>query len=206
MENLGFRMEQMILAATALGLGTCWIGSLFIEDDLCEFVPDMGKGERIIAISPLGHADTSAGARIARRLYRWRMDRVGKRKPLSEIVSRDIWAVPWTDKDETLNRILNLARLAPSWENTQPWHFIVDDECIVAMTNHVPQKGNVREGKPYYRLDVGIAMSHIYLGARAMGWPGRWAIPQPGDRAQIRARHVVPDEYDILGTFPRHHL
>jgi len=29
MENMGFRMEQMILYATALGLGTCWMGGFY---------------------------------------------------------------------------------------------------------------------------------------------------------------------------------
>jgi nitroreductase len=202
MENLGFCMEQLILTATALRLGTCWIGGMFSEKELHEFVPDLDKDERIVAITPLGYADTSQGARMARQLHRWGTDHLGNRRALHETVSHDIWDVPWTFHDETLTQLFELTRLAPSWANTQPWHFVVDDQRLIALVNHVPQRGNIREGKPYYRLDGGIAMCHFYLGAQAVGWPGSWEIPEPTEREQLRVRYRIPDEYDILGLYP----
>ena len=205
MENLGFCMEQLILTATALGLGTCWIGGMFTEDKLRDLTPDLGSGERIVILTPLGYAEASPGARRARQVLRWGTSRQGDRKPMREIVSQDLWVVPWTGQDETLDRCLELTRVAPSWANTQPWHFVVDDQAIVATVNSAPQRGNVREGKPYSRLDGGIAMCHFYLAAQASGqWEesAHWRIPKRDEMKQIRDRYMVPDRYDILGVFP----
>ncbi|MBC8444776.1 MAG: nitroreductase family protein [Chloroflexi bacterium] len=210
MENLGFCMEQLILTATAMGLGTCWIGGVFTEEKLRDLVPRLRTGERIVAITPLGYADTSARARMARQLLLWGSDRMGSRKPLRDIVSRDIWPVPWTGEDENLDWIFQMTRLAPSWGNTQPWRFIVAERQVIATVNSAPQRGNIREGKPYYRLDGGIAMCHFYLAAQAMRWPGQWtslgnerATRRGEDRLeQMRSRYGIPDEYDILGIFP----
>jgi nitroreductase len=216
MENLGFCMEQLVLIATAMGLGTCWIGGMFTESEMREFVPSLRPGERIVMLTALGYEDRSIKARMARQLLLWGSDRMGTRKPLREIVSQDIWAVPWTGEDETLNWIFQMARLAPSWANTQPWHFVADEQQVIATVSRVPQRGNVREGKNYYWLDGGIAMCHFYLAAQAMRWKGRWICrarkrgtgrfgSQSGEDhelAQMRARHGIPNEYDILGTFP----
>jgi nitroreductase len=201
MENLGFCMEQMILAATDLGLGTCWIGGMFREASVHEFAPDLSQDERIVALTPLGYADTSQKADIARRLQRWKTDSLGRRKRLSEIVSQDIWAVPWTSSDEALNRILEYTRLAPSWANTQPWHFVIDEQQVIAAVNHTPQAGNVREGKPYYRLDGGIAMCHFFLSAQAAGWTGQWRVPEEAEGKMLCDRYAIPEDYDVLGVY-----
>lgn len=206
--NIGFRMEQLILIATALGLGTCWVGGMFSEAQVRTFIPNLSADERVVALTPLGYADTSRGARMASQVVRWGTDWLGRRKPLHEIVSQDIWAVPWAGEDETLNWILDLTRLAPSWANTQPWHFVVSDHHVLATVNHVAQRGNVREGKPYYLLDGGIAMCHFDLAARAAGWPtgrGRetcWHLPRGDESQELGTRYAVPDEYDILGVLP----
>jgi nitroreductase len=223
MENLGFCMEQLILAAAVLGLGTCWVGSMFTEEGLRDLVPDLEADERIVALTPLGYGDESPTTQIARRLLRWDSEYQGARKPLHELVSQDIWATPWTprpgEEDAVLARIFELTRLAPSWANTQPWHFVVNDRQVIATVNHVPQKGNVREGKPYYRLDGGIAMCHFTIAALEAGWrPGQsaestprarsphaqkahWRIPRRAEVAQLRFRYRIPAEYDILGVF-----
>ncbi len=205
MENLGFRMEQMILTATTLGLGTCWIGGLFREQRLSQSVPDLYENERIVALTPLGYEDDTQGTRMAQQLIHWGTERLGKRKPLSEIASQHIWSVSWTGEDKTMDQILERIRFAPSWANTQPWHFCVDDHQVIATVDHTPKRGNVREGKPYYLLDGGIAMCHFYLSARAAGWPGEWRIPEGAERKMIRDRYAIPKNYDILGIFPRAH-
>lgn len=201
MENLGFRMEQLILTATALEVGTCWIGGIFVEENLRGFVPDLSDDEAIVALTPLGYEDMSKTAQMARRLIQWGTNLRGRRKPLSEIAFQDVWGVFWPGNGASLDRILELTRLAPSWANTQPWRFVISDEAIVAAIYNAAQKGNVREGKPYYRLDGGIAMCHLYLAARAEGITGPWK-PISGDDPAIRARYAVPADYDILGIFP----
>lgn len=231
MENLGFCMEQLILAATAQGLGTCWIGEMFLENDLRDLVPDLAPDERIVALTPLGYADDSDPARMVQQLVRWGTANQGDRKPLRELVSRDTWTIPWTSglraEDRRLEQALEWVRLAPSWANVQPWHLVVDtvadDLQVIAAVDHTPRQGNVHEGKPYYRVDGGIAMCHLDLAAQALGWPPashadpgeerfawhvrapehlpRWHVLQPEQQARARARYGVPGEYDILGIF-----
>jgi len=208
MENMGFCMEQLVLHATAMGLGTCWIGGLFTEGALQHFIPDLGRNERIMAITPLGYPDLSPRANLARRVIRWGTERLGRRKSSQEVVSQDIWLVPWSEQDEILSWIFYLTRLAPSWGNTQPWHFVVDEQRVIATANNAPQKGNVHEGKAYYRMDGGIAMCHFYLAAQAAGWPtGKidppgWRVPTQAELAHMRSRYRIPEDYDILGVYP----
>ena len=231
LEDLGFRMEQLILAATAQGLSTCWIGEMFAEDDLRDLAPDLAPGERIVALTPLGYADESEQARMVQQLVRWGTAGQGDRKPLRELVSRDTWAIPWASglraEDGPLEQALELVRLAPSWANVQPWRLVVDtvadDLQVIAAVDHTPQRGNVHEGKAYYRVDAGIAMCHLDLAAQALGWPPeqdagpsedrapwhtpapdhlpRWHVLTAEQQARARARYGVPGEYDILGVF-----
>jgi nitroreductase len=202
MENLGFCMEYLVLAATSLGLGTCWVGALSRQESLGEFAPDLSPNERIVALTPLGYADTSQRANLARRLRRWGTDRLGERRPLTESVSQDIWSVPWAGEDETLHRILELTRVAPSYDNTQPWHFIVDEQQVLITVNHTSQEGDVREAKPYCRLDGGIAMCHFYLAAQAASWTGQWRVPEAAEGKMLRDRYIIPKEYEVLGVYP----
>jgi hypothetical protein len=160
---------------------------------------------------------------MMRQLMRWGSERQGARKSLPEIASRDVWAVPWTPglptQDNRLEQILELTRIAPSWANTQPWHFVTDDNRVIATVERTPQRGNVREGKPYYRLDGGIAMCHFHLAAQAQRWRpalgseptpssrhhGKrrpyWRVPNDAEQPLLRASYGIPSGHDILGVY-----
>lgn len=196
MENLGFRMEQLILTATQAGLGTCWLGHALNEASVHPLVPDIAADEHIVALTPLGYADGSQTSQIVEGILRWGANNVEKQKPLPEIASHYIWTVPWTGEDEDMTRVLEQVQHAPSWSNTQPWHFVVDERWVIATV------GNVREGKAYYRLDGGIAMCHFYLAARARGWQGTWMVPEEAEIKMLRDRYAIPETHDVLGIYP----
>jgi nitroreductase len=202
MENLGFCMEHLILAATSLGLGTCWIGALEMGENLGEFAPDLAPDEQIVALTPLGYADTSYRANLARRLRRWGTGSLGDRRPLNQMVSQDIWSVPWAAEDEALHRILELTRLAPSWSNAQPWRFVVDEQQVLIAVTPTSAQDAFAEERPYCRLDGGIAMCHFQLAAQAVGWPGQWRVPEEAENKMLRDRYIIPREYDVLGVYP----
>ena len=224
MENLGFCMQQLVLAATALGLGTCWIRgrpalepeapaslderglqSTFDEGELRGLTPDIAPDEQIVAITPLGYAEISRRAQIARRLAWWGTERLDNRLPLRSFVSLDTWAVPWTEHSEILNDVFSLIRLAPSWENAQPWHFVVGEKAILATVRRDAPTAGADEGAGHVRLDGGIAMCHFYLAAQASGrWAAdaRWVAPDHEEMARLRSRYGVPADHDILGVLP----
>lgn len=68
-------MQQMMLAATAEGLGTCWIGA-FLEDKVRK-VLGVPEPYRIIGLTPLGYPRETGRDR--------------GRKPLEEIVLWETW-------------------------------------------------------------------------------------------------------------------
>lgn len=84
--DLAIAMEHLILAATDVGLGTCWIAE-YNETKLKELlrIPNRIK---VVAITPLGYATEKPGfADKTRKLFSGGK----KRKSLSEIVKYDQW-------------------------------------------------------------------------------------------------------------------
>jgi nitroreductase len=68
-------MDHLILAATAAGLGTCWIGAF--DPAAAKEVLGLPNGVEPVAFTPLGYAADRPPAK--------------KRKPLSELVRYDRW-------------------------------------------------------------------------------------------------------------------
>ena len=199
MLNMGFRMEQMILFATQQGLGTCWVGGMFTEERIGAFL-GLDKGERVIALTPLGYPDTSFYGRVAHDIIELGAMNFGRRKSLKQIAFGSDWGSPLEAEDKELLEALECARLAPSWVNAQPWRFLVTGKEIIAVADAKGRYSSVRDGKHYYRLDVGIAMSHFFLVAKEMGWSGSWRVTGL-DPAHVAKAHAIPDGYEVLGVY-----
>jgi hypothetical protein len=163
-EGIGYTGEAIILEATLLGLGTCWVSGFFRPGAVGGDVR-LGPHERVFAVSPLGYATRERTAKD--RIY---SALVGSksRKPLASIVSGSP-PEPWQSK------AVEAARLAPSAVNRQPWRFSLAPGAITISVD-APRN---RERYPS-RLDCGIAMLHLELGALAAGVTGTWTIlPSP---------------------------
>ncbi|MBI4285439.1 MAG: nitroreductase family protein [Chloroflexi bacterium] len=201
MLNMGFRMEQLILFATQQGLGTCWIGGMFREARIAEFL-GLPERERVIVLTPIGYPDTSLMGKAARDIIEVGARNFGRRKPLWEIAFGERWGAPLPADDAGLLEALECARRAPSWANTQPWRFLVSPEGIIAMAELRQRYLNIRAGKHYRRLDVGIAMAHFFLAAREMGWRGGWSVTG-FDPAAIAQHYAVPEDHEVLSIYRR---
>jgi len=189
MAEIGFRMEQVILAATSLHLGTCWIGGFFNARVLAPLA-ECPK-EDIVAISPVGYAEKGRLRGISYAIGEFFAYRRGKRKPLTDFCFWQSWgrALQPMDVSSTVYQALEMARLAPSWSNVQPWCFLAREGEVYAFADSRPKRTNNRPKKPYYELDTGIAMSHFWLAMGEGDWEplgGRrpegleapeWAVP-----------------------------
>ncbi|MGD0916336.1 MAG: nitroreductase family protein [Thermodesulfobacteriota bacterium] len=166
----GFRFEQMVLEATRMGLGTCWIGGMFKEASLRSALA-IEESWRVIALTPIGRpADSSLVSRAFRAVAR-----SSTRKPVEQIFfwQRHGGSLPaGVHSEERLARVLEATRRAPSWANKQPWRFILADREILVYK----QMRQEREGKDYHLLDCGIAMAHLHLASRAVGMNGSWEL------------------------------
>ncbi|UCH03982.1 MAG: nitroreductase family protein [Candidatus Thorarchaeota archaeon] len=159
----GYLGEGVILEATSLGLNTCWVGGFFRRNAVLKQI-DLHDDERVLAITPVGYS-------------KQKLDRVGgsskryRRKSLDRlIVSGEL------DDNKWIETALEAVRIAPSAANRQPWRFQISNDSVTVLAN------SRREGLGVSRkLDCGIAMLHLELGALTAGSKGSWEFLQyPG--------------------------
>ncbi len=84
--DVGISLQQLVLTATAFGLGTCWIGA-FDEAKIKKLL-DVPANVKVVALTPIGYpADKEGfGGKLVKTLVG-----SGKRKPLDEMVHWDKW-------------------------------------------------------------------------------------------------------------------
>ena len=160
-EAVGYTGEGIILEATALDLGTCWVGGFFYPKEVERQIP-ISKNEKILAVTPVGIPYDSFSFKEKLMTGFGYMHR---RKRLNELVTG-------TPKRDWIKMALEAARLAPSAVNRQPWRFILGDNTIAVSLDKDRNTDKVSR-----RLDCGIAMLHLELGARYAGVTGKWTYP-----------------------------
>jgi hypothetical protein len=164
-EKIGYTGEGIVLEATAMGLGTCWVGgSMFFRRDVAESAVGTGEKERVFAVTPVGH--TAKGSSLEERAQTG-FGIFHRRKPLEEMVS-GLDEKEWPD---WIKAALEAARLAPSATNRQPWRFNVEPDSITVSVDSPLLDFGVSK-----RLDCGIAMLHIEVAALDSGVKGRWEL------------------------------
>ena len=84
--DVGISMQQLILAATDVELGTCWIGGF----DEAKVKKALGVPEniKVVAMTPVGYPDDKEG--LGDKLRKTVL-KGGKRKPLAEIIHQEKW-------------------------------------------------------------------------------------------------------------------
>jgi hypothetical protein len=164
-EKIGYTGEGIVLEATAMGLGTCWVGgSMFFRRDVAESAVGTGEKERVFAVTPVGH--TAKGSSLEERAQTG-FGIFHRRKPLEEMVS-GLDEKEWPD---WIKAALEAARLAPSATNRQPWRFNVEPDSITVSVDSPLLDFGVSK-----RLDCGIAMLHIEVATLDSGVKGRWEL------------------------------
>lgn len=66
MTDAGITLQQVVLAATALGLGTCWVG--WFKEEPIKALLGVPENVRVVAITPLGYPAQSPGPRPRKAL------------------------------------------------------------------------------------------------------------------------------------------
>jgi hypothetical protein len=174
MEDLGYCMEILILKATALGLGTCWLGGTFQASGFAQAV-DLRKGEILPTVSPIGYpAETKS---LTEKIMR-RFAGSDNRKPWSDIFFANDFATPLTQAQagKYCDALENL-RLAPSASNKQPWRILLDTvENTFRFYLSRSFGYNLLRGVYLQDIDLGIAMSHFEITTQEQGLAGIWQV------------------------------
>jgi nitroreductase len=185
--DLGYVLEQVVLEATRLSLGTCWITGSYDAERAGDAVT-LGPQEVAAAVCALGHPTEEGLGRLHTQLIR-RLAGGHKRKPLSKIVFSEHWGEAWSpdEGDPSLVTVLKHARLAPSAHNAQPWRFILRPERLVLVVV-----------KPRF-IDAGIVMSHVTLAAEEAEARGRWDLQLRDEGLADTCK--LPDKAIPVATF-----
>ncbi|MBD3189553.1 MAG: nitroreductase [Candidatus Heimdallarchaeota archaeon] len=170
-EDYGYLLEQIILFATDLNLGTVWLGGTFRKQAFAKQM-NLSDEEILPAITPLGYHPKKR--RIIALIIRWFIG-ANKRKPWSKIFFVNDFDHPLLQEDAGAFRgPLEMVRLAPSSHNGQPWR-IVKEKDSTNFHFFVHDK-SAKDSSPanFVRIDGGIAMSHFELSLKEKGLKGNW--------------------------------
>jgi nitroreductase len=182
--SYGYLLEQLVLKATDLGLGTCWLG--YFEPRFAgEFKP--GPEELMPAICVVGPTAEKPGMKD--RLVRSAVGAT-RRRNWSDLFSDGKFGMPLSaEAAGPYAEPLEMVRLAPSAGNTQPWRIV--RETGSASFHFFLKPVNTRyEQRRLHDIDVGIAMCHFELSCRELGLAGAWTRTAPGFEVPAGVRHI----------------
>lgn len=209
LENSGYLGEKLVLKATDLGLGTCWI----------EITEDIGKVKEILKVEEdkdligllaIGYPrrETKVGGMYNTRGksispltefgypnidVQYSEQPVSGRVSVEDIVYLNNWGERAKVEDlehRGMAEAFYHMRLAPSWGNRQPWKFIIDGDKIVLTLCK-----DDRVSEKVARIEAGIAMLYFELIIHQIGIPGQWILEKP------EKHYDIPENFFIAGYY-----
>ena len=165
----GYEFENLILYATAMGLGTVWLAATFSRSSFASAM-QIEANEWFPAISPVGYPAQKQSIRES--LMRTTMKSAG-RKSWSELFFKENFGTALTEYDAGDYAIcLEMLRLAPSATNAQPWRVVKQGNVYHFYETH-PASLSEDEAK-IKQVDLGIALSHFHQTALEQGLSGKF--------------------------------
>lgn len=152
----GYYGEILVLEATNMELGTCWIGGTYDRKE-CERYIDINQNEELICVIAIGNVleDKSMREKLISKMNK------GKKSFSQVLLDKDCDSVPsWVE--EGINFVLK----SPSALNKQPFAYSFKNNEIRAF--------NISKKHGYEEIDLGISMLHFELGARKENYNGKW--------------------------------
>ena len=160
MVDFGYLFEQVILLLTMNHLGTVWLGGTFTRDD---FSIDHEEDEIIACVSPVGYpANKSMREKVIRGF-----SKADKRLPFDELFfyGKDLKALP---RNHKYRPYLEAVQVGPSASNKQPWRIVLVDQTFHLFLKRTKGYGTSLK-MDIQAIDMGIALSHLYLSLREDG-------------------------------------
>ena len=159
----GYSMEQLVLYAWSLGIGTTWIGGTMKRENF-EAAAGLTEGRRMPCMSPLGYPAAKRG--VKETLMRKGV-KADSRKPLRELFFDGDLATPLSETG-CIRKAMELVRWAPSAVNKQPWRVIREN----GRYHFYEKKDKGFESDAVgdmQKIDMGIALWHFVAGLKEGG-------------------------------------
>jgi nitroreductase len=176
MEDYGYCMEKIVLMATHLGLGTCWLGGTFNRSASASRI-NKRDNEVIPAITPVGSpSDRSIRESVVRFIAK-----SNSRKPWEKLFFCGETSTPLPRNIGSAYQLaLDCVRVGPSASNRQPWRIIKekDNDIYHFYVSRTPGMAKLYPDVSLQDVDMGIAMCHFEIAVHEMKGKGRWEILQ----------------------------
>lgn len=166
-ERVGYFGEKLVLQATQMGLGTCWVAGTFDRDSV---VVPLGADEVLHDVIPIGHMP-------ARQPFAQRTIRAGLRRRDKKPEALYDGPTPLAQAPTWVRAGIDAVLKGPSAVNEQPVVFVQRGDVLTATLPRL--KRNLEY------TDLGIAKLHFQVGAEAAGAVGTWEEGAPA--AFVRA-------------------
>jgi hypothetical protein len=175
LEELGYKLEKVVLYATSQGLGTCWLGGTFKKSEFSKAM-EIQQDELLPIVSPIGYKAKSKS--IVEKLMRT-VAGSDNRKQWEEVFFEGSFEKKLTYNEAGVySEALEMVRLAPSASNKQPWRIVKDNNMFHFYICHA--KGYSSSlGFDMQRIDMGIAMCHFDLTVKETGVFGNFKKCEP---------------------------
>jgi len=205
----GYLGEWFILNALSQGIGTCWIEVK--DSDAVKSILRIDSPKNVAALIAIGyskkeiqqshHYNVTKGGSLSTltdlgypniNAYVTKPP-VSMRKSITEFVYLGSWDNLATIEELErlgIHEALFYMRLAPSFENRQPWYFVLkkdEIDLVVEKSNHI--------SKTIQGIDAGIAMLYFEVGLHDSGIKGRW------DFSDFQADYSIPENYKAVGRY-----
>jgi nitroreductase len=181
LEDYGYLLEEVILHATEIGLGTCWLGGTFTRSTFTKRFGGIGDDEAIPAVVSTGYPGDDGTERIRQR------EEGERRFPTGELFFEgEFWQPLALARADGYAGALEAVRMGPSATNKQPWRIVRRGDLwhFYLMRTRGYGKGSalfrMLRIADLQRVDLGIAMCHFELVAREDGLTGGWIVADPG--------------------------
>jgi nitroreductase len=153
-EKVGYFGEMLVLEATMLGLGTCWVGGTF---DSKNTIFQMSDEETLVCVIPIGYVENlTFKEKMVHQMV------AGKSKSIAQLLNSTS-KVP-----DFINEGIKAVQKAPSAANRQPVRFLYENDVLTAFTED--------DGK-FNLVDLGIVKAHFEVvagGKFELGNPGKY--------------------------------
>ncbi|MBS3825485.1 nitroreductase family protein [Candidatus Bipolaricaulota bacterium] len=150
--DIGYSLEYVVLHLTSMGIGTCWIGKGFKDEELEDLVelPTAQESRALIAFGPPPDQELT---RI--------------KEPHRKGLGHFLLEKREDQLDEKERKLVDGLRRAPSAINGQPWRISIEEETVhlfIELRSKITRTliGNMMTMN---KIDGGIGLSHLEITA-----------------------------------------
>ena len=162
-EKVGYYGQDLVLFATRLGLGTCWVAGTY---DAKSLSVASGPGEKLWDVIPMGYAPE----KMPRKQVMLRAAIRRRSRKLESFVRSE---VPFEALPDWVRRGAVAVSLGPSAVNQQPVDLLWQEGRVSAVLR--------KRGHGLEYNDLGIAKRQFETGAAACGVRGTWQFGDGGE-------------------------